>query len=145
MANKFNKYFPSVGELTGYKANLITREYCLDKECGSREESIETGLHFETEGFEFQDVKEIDVKSGIKSLAANKAPGYDKISPRVLKDSCESIAPVISRLVNNSFRMAACPKAWKIPAVIPVPTEGNSEEPTNNRSISFFAHPIESN
>ena len=100
MANKFNKYFTSVGKLTAYKANLITREYGLDKECGSREESIDTGLYVETEGFEFQDVKEIDVKSVIKSLAANKAPGYDKISPRVLKDSCESIAPVIFRLVN---------------------------------------------
>ena len=100
LANKFNKYFTSVGELTAYKANLITREYDLDEECGSRGESIDTGLHVETEAFEFQDVKETDVKSVIKSLAANKAPGYDKISPRVLKDSCESIAPVISRLVN---------------------------------------------
>ena len=27
LANKFNKYFTSVGELTAYKANLITREY----------------------------------------------------------------------------------------------------------------------
>lgn len=35
---------------------------------------------FETEAFEFQDVKETDVKSVVKSLAANKAPGYEKIS-----------------------------------------------------------------
>lgn len=113
LANKFNKYFTSVGELTAKKANLLTREHGLDKECVLREESIDTGLHAETKGFEFQDVKENDVKS-VKSLAATKAPGYDKISARVLKDSCESIAPVISRLVNNSFKMAAFPKAWKI-------------------------------
>ena len=69
-----------------------------------RGESIDTGLHVETEAFEFQEVKETDVKSVIKSLAANKAPGYDKISARVLKDSCESIAPVISRLVNIHLR-----------------------------------------
>ena len=73
LINKFNKYFTSVGELTAYNANLITREYVLNKECGSREESIDTGLHVETEGLKFQDVKEIDV---IKSLAANKAPGF---------------------------------------------------------------------
>ena len=47
-----------------------------------------------------------------------------------LKDSCESIAPVISRLVTNSFQMAAFPKAWKI--------ESNSEEPANNRPISLL-------
>ena len=93
----------------------------MDKECGSREESIDTGLHVETEGFEFQDVKEMDVKSVVKSLAANKAPGYDRISARVLKDSCESIAPTISRLVNNLFKMAVFPTAWKILEVIPVP------------------------
>ena len=138
IANKFNKYFISVGELTAYKANLITREYGLDEECGSSEESIDTGLHVETEGFEFQDVKETDFKSVIKSVAANKAPGYDKISARVLKDSCERIAPVISRLVNNSFKLAAFPNAWKIAEVIPVPEEGNSEEPVNNRPISLL-------
>ena len=36
LANKFNKYFTSVGELTAYKANLISREYGLDEECGSK-------------------------------------------------------------------------------------------------------------
>ena len=138
LANKFNKYFTSVGELTAYKANLITREYGLHEECGSRGENIDTVLHVETEAFEFQDVKETDVKSVIKSLAANKAPGYDKISARVLKDSCESIAPVISKLVNNSFKMAPFPKAWKIAEVIPVTKEGNSKEPANNRPISLL-------
>ena len=65
LANKFNKYFASVGELTANKANLITREHGLDedKDCGLREEGIGTGLHVETEEFEFQEVKEIDVKS----------------------------------------------------------------------------------
>ena len=59
---------------------MITREYGFDEECSPREENIDAGLHAETERFEFQDVKEIDDKSVIKSLAVNKAPGYDKIS-----------------------------------------------------------------
>ena len=100
---------------------------------------VDTGLHAETEGFEFQDVNETDVKSVIKSLAANKAPGYDKISARVLKDSCESIAPVITRLVNNSFKMAAFPKAWKIAEVIPIPKkETQKNQPTTGR---FHCYP----
>ena len=45
---------------------------------------------------------------------------------------------MISRLVNGSFQMAAFPKAWKIAEVIPVPKEGNSEEPANNRPISLL-------
>ena len=138
LANKFNKYFTSIGELTAYKANLITREHGLGEERGLRHESIDTDLHAETEGFEFQDEKETDVKSVINSLVGNKASGYDKISARVLKDSCENIARVTSRLVNNSFKMAAFPKAWKIAEVITIPKEGNSEEPANNRPISLL-------
>ena len=100
----------------------------------------ETGLHAEQEGFEFQNVKETDVKCVIKSLATNKPSGYIKISARVLKDSCESIAPVIFRLVNSSFQMAAFSKAWKIAWKI-----GNSEELANNRPISLLpGHSIES-
>ena len=34
--------------------------------------------------------------------------------------------------------MAAFPKAWKIAEVIPIPKEGNSEEPANNRPISLL-------
>ena len=45
---------------------------------------------------------------------------------------------MISRLVNSSFQMAAFPKAQKIAEVIPVPKEGNSEEPANNRPISLL-------
>ncbi|PFX24473.1 hypothetical protein AWC38_SpisGene10897 [Stylophora pistillata] len=168
LANKFNKYFTSVGELTAKKANLITREHGLDedKDFGLREEGIGTGLHAEPEEFEFQEVKEIDVKSVIKSLATSKAPGFDKISARVLKDSCESIAPVISRLANNSFNVAAFPKVWKIaeycfpsslnteiPFATPPPTESSSTEkpptgdtsrPTSAESISTEKPPSES-
>ena len=134
LANIFNKYFTSVGKLAAYKANLITREQGFDKECGPRKESMETGLHAELEGFEFQNVKETDVKSVIKSLASNKASGYDKISARVLKGSCESIVPVISRLVNSLFQMADFPKAWKIAEVIPVPKEAiQKNRPTTDR------------
>ena len=45
------------------------------KSRGPREESMETGLHAEQEGYEFQNVKETDVKPVIKSLATNKVSG----------------------------------------------------------------------
>ena len=42
LANKFNKYFTSVGELTVKKASLITREHGLDKDkdCGLKNLSL---------------------------------------------------------------------------------------------------------
>ena len=45
---------------------------------------------------------------------------------------------MISKLVNNSFKMAPFPKAWKIAEVIPVTKEGNSKKPANNRPISLL-------
>ena len=45
---------------------------------------------------------------------------------------------MIFKLVNNSFKMAPFPKAWKIAEVIPVTKEGNSKEPANNRPISLL-------
>ena len=54
LANKFNKYFTSVGELTAYKANLITREHGLDEECGLRRESIDTDLPLKQKGLSFK-------------------------------------------------------------------------------------------
>ena len=47
---------------------------------------METSLHAEQAGFQLQNVKETDVNSVIKSLASNKAQGYNKISARVLKE-----------------------------------------------------------
>ena len=68
LANKFNKYFTSVGKLTAYKANLIIEEQGFDKEWGPREERMEIGLHAEQEEFEFQNVNETDVKSVNRDL-----------------------------------------------------------------------------
>ena len=40
-----------------------------------------------SEQFEFQPVSENDVANVILTLPSNKAPGFDKISARILKDS----------------------------------------------------------
>ncbi|XP_022781959.1 uncharacterized protein LOC111322975 [Stylophora pistillata] len=82
LVNKFNKYFTSVGELTAKKANLITGEHGLDedKDCGLREEGIGTGLHAEIEEFEFQEVKEIDVKLVNNSFNVAAFPKVWKIA-----------------------------------------------------------------
>ena len=138
LANKFNKYFTSVGELTAIKANLIAKEQSLNIERSSNEEEISSILPEEKERFRFQSVKEKDVESVIKSLSDNKASGFDKISTRVLKDSCPITVPVITRLVNNSFKLNTFPKAWKIAEVVPIPKEGDTEQPANNRPISLL-------
>ena len=69
LANKFNKYFTSVGELTAIKANLIAKEQFLNLERSSSEEEMGSILLEEKERFMFQTVKEKYVESVIKSLS----------------------------------------------------------------------------
>ena len=52
---------------------------------------------------------------------------------------------MISRLLNNSFKAAAFPKAWKVAEVISVPKEGNVLRGTSQQQVDFIVtHPIES-
>ena len=48
--------------------------------------------------FAFQPITTGDVHKIIK-----KAPGYDKVNAKILKDSSPVIAPIITSLINNSF------------------------------------------
>ena len=71
-------------------------------------------------------------------LSCNKAPGYDKISARILKDSLPATSTIITRLINSSFELSVFPKAWKTAEVIPILKDRNSDEPSCNRPISLL-------
>ena len=88
--------------------------------------------------FQFHAVSDKDVKSVIMGFASNKAPGYDKVSVRVLKDSVPAILPAITTIMNNSFNTKTFARSWKIAEVTPIPKSGDSEEPCNHRPISLL-------
>lgn len=116
LGKSIQQYFLSEGGLTTHKANLITREHGLDKECGLGERIIDTGLHAETEGFEFQDVKEIDIKSVIKSKFSCWKKHQNMI--KSLHKSWKTVVRASQQWFPDwwtiHFKMAAFPKAWKI-------------------------------
>ena len=72
------------------------------------------------------------------SMPSNKAPGYDKVPIRVIKDSLPNIVSTLTRLINLSFASNTFPQAWKKAEVIPHPKEGDHELPNNNRPISLL-------
>jgi len=79
-----------------------------------------------------------DVESVIRGFASNKAPGYDKVSVRALKDSLQAILPAITTIMNNSINTKTFARSWKIAEVTPVLNSGDSEEPRNHRPISLL-------
>ena len=53
--------------------------------------------------FEFHAVTEKDIEKIVKQFLSNKAPGHNRVSARVLRDSLPATLPVITKLINPSF------------------------------------------
>lgn len=74
----------------------------------------------------------------IKNLPYNKAPGYDKATARVLKDSSPVTVQIITNLINGSFSHNTFPNDWKMADVIPIQKSGDYEDPANTRPVSLL-------
>ena len=136
LANKFNEYFTSVGSLTAQKACELAHvhNFCVSPEMpGSVSISAD-----DCDLFQFQMVSEKEVEHVVKNIPPNKAPGIDKVSARVLKDSLPVTLPSITRIMNNSFCSNTFAKSWKTAEAVPVPKSGDPENPCNNRPISLL-------
>ena len=84
MASSFNTYFSSVGSLTALKACQLAKDqnWTLDSN------AYETfNVSTPSELFEFQPVSDNDAANIILNLPSNKAPDFDKVPVRILKDS----------------------------------------------------------
>ena len=67
-----------------------------------------------------------------------KAPGLDKVTARVLKDSLPTTLSAITNPVNTSFSSNTFARAWKLAEVIPLVKSGDADEPSNTRPISLL-------
>ena len=63
--------------------------------------------------FSFCSITESFVLKQLKTLKTNKAIGLDRISARLLKDSAECMAPILTRLFNRSLEASTFPSIWK--------------------------------
>ena len=114
LANKFNKYFTSVGKLTAYKANLIIEEQGFDKEWGPREERMEIGLHAEQEGFEFQNVNERSVSSWFLISKRDIQVHQKDILELAIHSSClkaldDRVCLKLNQVLSREFKVKSSP------------------------------------
>ena len=56
----------------------------------------------------------------IKSLALNKATGFDGISSRLLREAADIVVPSLTNIINFSIRSGVFPDKWKVAKVLPV-------------------------
>ncbi len=87
--------------------------------------------------FSFKHVQREDVCKSIKTLK-NKAPGYDKISARVLKLAAPVIARPITTLFNTCVDTSTFPKQCKKAEVTPGFKKGEDTDESNYRPLSVL-------
>ena len=74
-----------------------------------------------------------------KEINANKAPGYDIITGKVLQEVSEKCFQVITMIFNSVLRVESFPIQWKIAQIIMVPKPGkNPTDIASYRPISLL-------
>ena len=73
------------------------------------------------------------------SIDVTKANGPDNVSGKMLKCTAHSIAPVITRIFNQSIMSGVFPQSWKSSNVVPIPKKSDKSSPTNYRPISLLS------
>ena len=100
LANELNDFFTSVGRITAQKASDLSLHHGINVNLDAPT-PLHTSTDVSSELFVLNQVTENQVEKVIRRGPSNKAPGMDKISSRILKDSLPSILTTITRIVNN--------------------------------------------
>ena len=87
--------------------------------------------------FNFREVTEAEVSKVAKSLKSN-ACGVDGISARYLIMSIDVIAPIITHIINSSFKHRWFPDRWKHAIIKPIPKNDDPSSASDFRPISLL-------
>ena len=71
------------------------------------------------------------------NLQANKVPGPDGITPRILKETPAEIAPILSIIFQRSLDTCQLPSDWKLANVSPICKKGERTKASNYRPVSL--------
>ena len=86
--------------------------------------------------FRFGYVSTIEIRSLLKKIKRNKAPGPDNLPPNLIKDSLNILAEPLAFLINLSLSTGMFPNEWKVARVVPVYKNGATDRLENYRPIS---------
>ena len=73
----------------------------------------------------------------LKNLNQNKATGPDELPARVLKETAEQIAPIITHIFQQSYNTSKLPNDWLQALVTPIHKKSLKSDPANYRPISL--------
>ncbi|XP_045453923.1 fatty acid synthase-like [Melitaea cinxia] len=79
-----------------------------------------------------------EVLREIKNMNAKKAPGFDLITPKLLKELPKKCVVFLTNLFNATLRLSHFPNVWKVSQIIMIHKPGKpTHEPSSYRPISL--------
>lgn len=99
VANESNKFFSSVGKSMIEKIPLLANKFNY----APAPDTFIPRKYPTSEQFSFNTVECSQVTDIVNSIPNNKAPGINKVPPRVIKESLQTIAPCITSIINASL------------------------------------------
>lgn len=69
------------------------------------------------------------IKTAIKKLSKNKAPGPHGLNPRVIKEGCEQLAEPLEILFEHSFHSGNIPTDWRLVCITAIFKQGDHGNP----------------
>ena len=73
-----------------------------------------------TTGFKFVPVTQRVIEKLLSKLDTAKGPGVSGVPVKVLKHSCNELAPVVTNLFNQCIATETFPDEWKLAIVTPL-------------------------
>ena len=83
------------------------------------------------------DITENGVRKLLKGLKPSKAPGPDNITPRILKELQDDIAPILTEIFDHSYQTGEIPSIWRTANICPIFKKGKKFEAVNYRPVSL--------
>ena len=121
-ANIFNKFFATIG--INIQKSLNIREHI----------NIFTGIV----GFDFQPESEESISKLIDTLRSDVATGTDDINARFIKDAKDELVPILTQLINLSYKLSQFPDAMKKARIKALHKKDSTEDIANYRPISIL-------
>ena len=127
IAEALNQHFVTVGPKLAEKLESKNDDDPLVK------------INAQTKNLKFKLIDNTYVSNAISKLKNGKAPGPDKISTRLVKDSGDFIWKPLTMIYNSSLETGVFPDIWKLASVTPIFKAGPRNDANNYRPISVIS------
>ena len=126
IADSFNKYFSTIGKITGEQVKHTNKHFTDYLKNPSPNSMF------------VEPVEEIEVLNTVNKLKPKTSSGYDEISTKIMKDTIVLIVKPLTHIINLSITKGSVPKELKIGKVIPIYKASQKDILSNYRPISLL-------